>query len=138
MKLRPKVIARQRTIDPLNPSQITLAEMRKYPLNLWLKYIEPRIIIMGNAPEDCWCWNVGKREHDVSKWFPQMWASWHPERKNPVMQNMNVRRFIAQMFYEFPEAYSVYRNKKICSSYNCIRPSHLIIAPHNDPEAKFG
>lgn len=138
MKLHPDVKAITRFTDPMNPDMLTLADLRKPPYSLWLKFIEPRIVTMGTEKEACWCWDIKNRNHDPSKWYPQAWVSFRPEVENPVYQNVNVRRFIAQMFWHFPEHFSVYRNKDICPNYNCVRPTHLIIAPHNDGRAKFG
>jgi hypothetical protein len=108
--------------DPMNPSRLTLSAMRKKPYSLWLKYIEPKLIIMGPEAEDCWCWDVDKRVHRTENWYPQ-------DAANPEKSNMSVRRFIAHMFFKFPDHYSICRNTAICTQNNCVRPSHMIISP---------
>lgn len=125
-------------IDPMNASELTLQDMRRKPYSLWLKYVEPNIVVLGHEDDDCWCWDVKNREHDVSKWVPQVWATTMPEAENPAPRRWNARKFIMELFYEFPSSYSVFRNKAICSKYNCIRPSHMIIAPMNNRDAKYG
>jgi len=119
-------------------AKFTLAELRKDPYHFWLRYIEPRIVCMGTSPEDCWCWDFNKRTHKPNNWYPQVWVSYNLNVEHPVRKMVNARRFIMELFYEFPPEYSVYRDKNICTSYNCVRPSHLIIAPHNDSKAKYG
>ena len=137
-KLPHGVIAKTNLSDPMDPQRLTLKQLREPAYRLWFKYIEPKIVVMGNAPEDCWCWDVDKRVHKIDNWYPQVWATLNPDKRRPVMQNMNARRFIAAMFWDYPKEYSIYRNKAICTQFNCVRPSHLIIAPHNNKEAKYG
>ena len=116
--------------DPLDPFKLTLAQMRKPPYDLWTRFIEHKLIILGPEPEDCWCWDVDKRVHNTENWYPQVWATFKPNVKNPDKTNMNARRFIAQMFWEFPEEYVVTRNQSICTQNNCVRPSHILISKY--------
>lgn len=137
MKVRKLVKPLVNTADPM-PGGLTLKELRKAPYNLWLRFIEHKIISMGTAPEDCWCYDLGGRNFDPALWYPQGMVSFNPFDKLPVYRKMNLRRYVARLFWDFPEHYIVYRNKNICTCFNCLRPSHLVIAPRGDMEAKFG
>ena len=121
----------------LDIEKLDLISLRKPPLNRWLKYVEPYLIILGTHEVDCWCWDLGGREHDISKWTPQHIVQNKPERPDSPRYRANMRRFVAETFYEFPRHYVVYRDKRICTSFNCLRPSHMVIAPRNDKGAKF-
>lgn len=120
---------------PISPNHWTLQELRRQPFNLWLKFIEPKLVVFGPHEDDCWC-IYGRNRNKVVD--PVITATQDFEGRIIETKSHNARKFVAEIFYDFPVYYSVYRNKDICTCINCVRPSHLIIAPHNDRIAKFG
>ena len=129
---------RVNSVNPLNAKEWTLDELRKEPFHLWLHYIEPKILAFGNEDGDCWTVDSRKR-NNLEDWTPQVKAAWdYFKAEHPTKKNWTMRQLAGAIFYTFPEGYCVYRDKDICNSYNCVRPTHLIIAPRNNARAKFG
>lgn len=119
-------------VDPFNAKDWTLDEMRKdQVMSLWLRFIEPRVVSFGNEENACWVWDMKKRQHDPTKWSPQVWASLNPDVANPKYKLWSVRRFVACLFWTFPDNYQVFRRKDVCTHPGCIRPLHLEIKEMN-------
>lgn len=124
--------------DPFNPRDWTVHQMRTNEFTQrWLKYIEPNLMVFGIELGDCWCWLDKKGRPIISEWTPQRQIAWNWEDDVPVIKTWNMRQLSARIFFEFPDHWSVYRDKDMCINPNCVRPLHLIPAPHNHPEAKF-
>jgi len=146
MKLFPGVKPRfhWEGIDPL-PKTLTMERMRQFPYDHWLRFIEGKITVHGHGEHDCWVWdpkNESRPLTDIATWTPQSEMTWRYKDRGAIKKVWNVRRFVAYLFYEFDVdddlSYSVYRRKGICSWPNCVRPSHIIVAPHNNSSAKTG
>jgi hypothetical protein len=77
----------------------------------WLKYIEPKIMRGSFLP--CWVWTGGMDKYG----YPMVR---HPMLRASVMAH----RYVASMFWEFPDHYFVTRT---CHRINCLCPGHLVV-----------
>ena len=75
----------------------------------WLNHVEPFVVRGPFLP--CWVWSgaLDKNGYPI---------------KNVDGKLVMVHRFVAKMFYDFPEAWYVTRS---CNVQNCINPGHLVI-----------
>jgi len=75
----------------------------------WLNHVEPFIVRGPFLP--CWVWSgaLDKNGYPI---------------KNVDGKMMMMHRFVARLFYDFPDEWYVTRS---CNVQNCLCPSHLVI-----------
>lgn len=138
--MHPRVkLRRKGQATALSPQHWTIDELRKPPFNRWLRFIEPRIVVLGTHDADCWV--IYGKEGATNRAKPVTPVISVPKEVNGIFVGsvpVQARRYVADIFFEFPGNFSVYRDKRICTCVNCVRPSHLIIVPHGDYDARFG
>lgn len=80
---------------------------------LWLRDIEPKIIREGFG--GCWIWTgtIDRSGYGILKWT-------EGDKRVSVM----VHRYVASMFWEFPEAARV---RQKCFVRNCLNPHHIYV-----------
>ena len=111
------------------------------PLSDFVKYVIPRIYIY----DECWAW-IG-RQNTINKGTPYEYHQqlisvpvYDPKTFDPkVKGKKNIRktilahRYVASFFWFDIKGYDVKRDSKVCTQYNCVKPSHLIVGYHNQP-----
>lgn len=75
----------------------------------WLKFVEPKIIRGSFLP--CWVW-TGRLDRNG-----------YPVLRHPLYGHLMAHRFVAGMFWQYPENWFVTRT---CHRINCLNPGHLV------------
>lgn len=77
----------------------------------WLNHVEPKIMRGPFLP--CWVWTGALDRNGY-----------------PVMQfegqTIMMHRFVAKIFYNFPDSWYVTRS---CNVQNCLNPAHIVVKP---------
>lgn len=76
----------------------------------WIKWIEPKIVRGSFLP--CWIWSGALDRNG------------YPLLRHPARGQISARRFVAEMFWDFPDIWFVTCN---CHHMNCLNPSHIIV-----------
>lgn len=76
----------------------------------WLKYIEHKIVRGSFLP--CWIWQ-GTIDRNG-----------YPFLRHPQFGQIGARKFVAKMFWEFPDNWYV---TPTCHRINCLCPTHLVV-----------
>lgn len=123
-------------IRKANVPMITLKTPLGQVPRWWLRYIEPKVIRGSFAP--CWVWkgkmatfNKGTTKETA---YPVMVVPVNLFDERGAKKQVYVHRWIAQMLWEFPEDYVVYRNCPNGVIQNCVNPSHFVISHRSDRE----
>jgi hypothetical protein len=93
-------------IRPITTMQTRLCDIPED----FLKYVEPKLMRGSFLP--CWVW-TGTMDRNG-----------YPMVRHPVGGLIMAHRFVASLYWEFPEAYFVTRT---CHRINCVNPSHLVV-----------
>ena len=123
-------------IRPLWTPKSNLFEVLYDPDFRWFfKYIEPKIVRGSFLP--CWMWNgrmqvfnpdqICRREYPTVM-LPPIEQGWDESGPKKMYY---VHRYIASLFWQFPDTYTVYRT---CREAGCVNPNHFHIAPKHHPD----
>jgi hypothetical protein len=107
------------------------------PYKVWMRDIQPRLLF-GLGSKGCWAWDTRGTDVSAGKFYPVIRVPVEEWDHRKGKHSVNVRRYIASMFWDYPEDYVVYRDKARCDIYNCVNPHHFMITYRNNSDFKFG
>lgn len=98
-----------------------------------MKFIEPKMVRGIFLP--CWIWggtyHKYQKDHYGEIAYPQVRLPIHPGRPDLGMKPQYVHRYLARVFWDFPQNFVVYRT---CGRTDCVNINHFVISHRNDTE----
>jgi len=98
-----------------------------------MRYIEPNVVRGIFLP--CWIWQGSyqtyQKGHYDERSYPLVRAPRVSGRPDLGLKPQYVHRYLARVFWDFPDNFVVYRE---CGRVDCVNVNHFVISHRNDPE----